>query len=175
MLIVGKSNIQKTHYDILSVKEDADFDEIRAGYRSAILNSHPDKLQRVIGTSGQPQNLQEKFLNIQKAWEVLGDSKSRELYDHELKASRHDTETADDIGLEEMSLEDAGDVLELFYQCRCGDYFVIDSAELEDMGYTLDKGGYKNLVKRPEAVLSSVILPCGSCSLKIRLTIDSHC
>ncbi|KAL0793702.1 hypothetical protein Bca101_065079 [Brassica carinata] len=32
-------------------------------------------------------------------------------------------------------------VMEVFYQCRCGDYFSVDSSELETMGFALVRDG----------------------------------
>nr|DAD41225.1 TPA_asm: hypothetical protein HUJ06_015548 [Nelumbo nucifera] len=165
--------VQKTHYDILSVKEDASYEEIRASYRSAILSAHPDKLRRISEISDPDHESQERFLNIQKAWEVLSNSKSRAAYDCELRASRRDVITAEDVRLDKMIVEDVGEVLELFHQCRCGDYFSVDSSELREMGYSLEKNENKILLRTPDGIRSSIILPCGSCSLKIRLIIDA--
>ncbi|KAL5714214.1 hypothetical protein ACHQM5_016205 [Ranunculus cassubicifolius] len=173
MLLLGKNSSVKTHYEILSVKEDANYEEIRAAYKSALLNSHPDKLHRE-DTSDHPSGSQGKFMNVQKAWEILSDSKTRLIYDHDLKASRQDTETAEVISFEEMTVEDGGQVLELFYQCRCGDYYSIDSAELEEMGYSLGRSMNKLVLNRPDHLPTSIILPCGSCSLKVLLMIHAH-
>ncbi|OVA00460.1 DnaJ domain [Macleaya cordata] len=172
MLLDGKRSIQKTHYDILSVKEDANYEEIRASYRSAVLNSHPDKLQGITEISDLHHESQERFLKVQKAWEILSDSRTRAVYDRELRDSRQETETAEDVSLDEMIVEDVGEVLELFYQCRCGDYFAIDSEDLGEMGYSLGRDENKTLIRRPDSIPASVILPCGSCSLKIRLMIN---
>jgi diphthamide biosynthesis protein 4 len=40
-----------------------------------------------------------------------------------------------------MTAEDADEALELFYQCRCGDYFSVDLLELLKMGYSLLRDG----------------------------------
>ncbi|XP_043713809.1 DPH4 homolog [Telopea speciosissima] len=167
--------IHKTYYDILDVKENASYEEIRASYRCAILTSHPDKLHGISEVSNSHHESQVKFLNIQKAWEVLSDSSSRAAYDSELQELRRDMVIAEDVTLKDMVVEDVGEVMDLFYQCRCGDYFSIDSAELEEMGYSLDKDGSKMLLQTVDALASSVVLPCGSCSLKVRLIIDSDC
>ncbi|GLU04286.1 hypothetical protein SLE2022_214450 [Rubroshorea leprosula] len=164
-MILGGNSIQETHYDILSVKEDASYEEIRTSYRSAILNSHPDKLNSN-NESG------DTFLKVQKAWEVLNDPRSRAIYDTELQASRQDATASEDVGLEEMMAENAGEVLELFYPCRCGDYFSVDSSELDKMGYKLLRDDNKISLQTPAALPASVILPCGSCSLKVRLLIN---
>ncbi|KAL5985887.1 hypothetical protein ACLOJK_027877 [Asimina triloba] len=145
MLLGGNKSFQKTHYDILSVKEDASFNEIRASYRAAILDSHPDKLCVQFETSNTKHGFQERFLQVQMAWEILGNSASRVVYDCELQTSRQDFEVADDVKLEEMTVDDSGELLQLFYQCRCGDYISIDSDELGEMGFFLKRNGGKEL------------------------------
>ncbi|GLT57882.1 hypothetical protein SLA2020_308200 [Shorea laevis] len=164
-MILGSNSTPETHYDILSVKEDASYDEIRVSYRSAILNCHPDK-QLSENESG------DSFLKVQKAWEILGNPKSRAVYDSELQASRQDSVAAEDVSLEEMMAEDGGEVLELFYSCRCGDYFSVDSPELDKMGYKLLRDGTRISLRTPDALPASVILPCGSCSQHVRLLIN---
>ncbi|XP_061988412.1 uncharacterized protein LOC133706879 isoform X2 [Rosa rugosa] len=164
-MVLGNNFIRETHYDILSVKEDASYEDIRTSYRSAILNSHPDKLQPTSESA-------DRFLKVQKAWDILSDSRSRALYDNMLIASRHDTFVADDISLEDVMAEDAGDVIQLFYQCRCGDYYFVDSSELEKMGYALVRDGSKLCFEAQNALPASLVLPCGSCSLKVRILIN---
>ncbi|KAK4858686.1 hypothetical protein QYF36_020482 [Acer negundo] len=41
----------------------------------------------------------------------------------------------EDVSLEDMMIEDNGEVLELVYPCRCADYFSVDSLELGQMGF----------------------------------------
>ena len=189
-MLLHKNSFEQTYYDILSVKEDASYEEIRGCYRFAILNSHPDKLQKTTETWSRSSTTDlesgDRFLKIQKAWETLSDWRSRAVYDSELRAARQeDTGTAEeDVSLEDMTInededEDEGKVLELFYQCRCGDYFSVDSSELGEMGYAVSREGSKiSLQATPHTTLPSsssvVILPCGSCSLKLRLFINAH-
>ncbi|CAK7347573.1 unnamed protein product [Dovyalis caffra] len=168
-----KNFIRETYYDVLSVKEDASYEEIRASYRSAILNYHPDKLQNTHHTSDLKNESDDRFLKVQKAWEILGNSMSRGVYDSKVRALRQDTEVSEDISLEEMMIEDNGEILEMFYQCRCGDYFSIDSSEFEKMGYTLSRDDCKISIETPDALPASVVLPCGSCSLQVRLLINT--
>ncbi|KAI3992009.1 hypothetical protein MKX01_014900 [Papaver californicum] len=150
MLLDGKSSVLKTHFDILSVKEDADYEEIHANYERAALKSHPDKMRATTETSDIQHESPETFLM------------TRGIYDRELRDSRRGTETAEDVSLEEMMVEEVGEVLELFYECRCG-----------EMGYSLGRDEGKISIRRPDSIPASVILPCGSCSLKIRLTITT--
>ncbi|XP_076932157.1 uncharacterized protein LOC143597561 [Bidens hawaiensis] len=169
MELVNNSILQ-TYYSILSVNEDATQEEIRSSYKSALLVSHPDKLQKTSETT----NSETRFLEIQTAWEILGNVHSRALYDAELKASRQDDEVvADEVMLEDLMVDSGGDVVELFYQCRCGDYFRLDSLELGEMGFELLMEGDKISLQARNAVdTASIMLPCGSCSLKIRLMIN---
>ncbi|CAI9757928.1 unnamed protein product [Fraxinus pennsylvanica] len=163
----------KSHYEILDVKEDASFEEIRTCYRTAILSYHPDKMQTTSQTSNPANEFGSRFLEVQRAWKILGDSKSRALYDNELRSLRQDSATAEDIRLEDLSIEEAGDFFEFSYGCRCGDYFLIDSLELSDMGYPLLKNESKIVLQTPRSLPASIVLPCGSCSLKVRLLINA--
>lgn len=164
-MILRSNSVRETHYDVLSVKEDASYEEIRVSYRTAILNSHPDKLNSDHETG-------ERFLRVQKAWEILSDPKSRTAYDNELRDLRQDVVASEDIGLDDMIIEDAGEVMELYYQCRCGDNFLVDSLELNQMGYTLMRDGTGIFLRTPDALPASIVLPCGSCSLLVRLMIN---
>ncbi|KAK6939584.1 DnaJ domain [Dillenia turbinata] len=171
-MILRMGHIQKTYYDILCVEEDASYDQIRASYKSAILNTHPDKLQTSESSAdGGPGD---RFIEVKKAWEVLSNSRLRANYDCELRASRRDVTTAEHVTLEDMTVDDAGEVLELLHECRCGDYFSVDSWELEEMGYKLLKCEDKISVISTSALPLSLILPCGSCSLKVQLVINAN-
>ncbi|GER51403.1 DNAJ heat shock N-terminal domain-containing protein [Striga asiatica] len=169
-MVLSNTLVCKTHYEVIGVKEDASQEEIRKIYRTALLNSHPDKMQK----SSEPHERNNHFLDVQKAWEVLSNPESRALYDNELRKSRLDFVNADDVSLNDMVVEDIGGCFELLYNCRCGDFFSIDSSELEEMGYpfTNNGGDEASLLLANSSLPASVILPCGSCSLKIRLIID---
>ena len=79
-------------------------------------------------------------MKVQKAWEILGNARSRAVYDSELRASIKDTGASEDVSLEDITIEEGGGgVLELFYRCRCGDYFSIDSSGLDKMGYIIER------------------------------------
>lgn len=177
-MLLDKNDIQETHYEVLNVKEDATHEEIRASYRSAVLSLHPDKLLKTSDTSSSNQTTSERFLKVQKAWEILSNSSSRLFYDKELQSSRRDdvlaAEVAEDLSLQDMIAEDADEALELFYQCRCGDYFSVDSLELQEMGYSLLRDGSRISILNVDTLPGSVILPCGSCSLKARLVLSMN-
>ncbi|CAA0811402.1 DNAJ heat shock N-terminal domain-containing protein [Striga hermonthica] len=167
-MIFSNNLVSKTHYEIIGVEEDAGQEEIRKNYRAAVLNHHPDKLQK---SSGAEHESNSQFLKVQRAWEVLGDPESRALYDDELRKLRLD---ADDVSLDEMAVEDVGSYFELSYYCRCGDLFSINSSELAEMGYLLTSNGCQiSLLTANSSLPASIVLPCGSCSLKIRLLIEA--
>ncbi|XP_073023763.1 uncharacterized protein [Primulina eburnea] len=165
---------KKTHYETMGVKEDASPEEIRKTYRMVILNCHPDKqLQRTSETSNHKHGSGNEFLEVQRAWETLSDPRSRALYDNELQILRQDSTTADYLRLQDMAFEDAGDCFEFSYHCRCGDCFLVDSLELEELGYTFLRNGNKISLRTPGSFPASIVLPCGSCSIKVGLYIDA--
>ncbi|KAD4585726.1 hypothetical protein E3N88_23327 [Mikania micrantha] len=156
-MVLSTNSIHQTHYNILNVKEDASHGEIRKSYKSALLNSHPDKLQK----TSQTTDVESRFLEIQTAWEILGDVKLRALYDIQLRAARQDEAAADEIKLEDLVVEAGGDMVELFYQCRCGDYFSLDSLELGEMGLQLlIEGDNIMLQARDCDDMASILLSC---------------
>ncbi|KAJ3676987.1 hypothetical protein LUZ60_002711 [Juncus effusus] len=169
MLAICDNTIQKTYYEILSVSEDANYEEIRTNYKSALLNTHPDKLPKYPSSSAD-----QNFLIVQKAWEILGDSNSRAQYDKQLCDSRRKvTVIASEIELGEMDLEISEGNFELIYPCRCGDNFCINYAELRNLGVILGENGEVQEFGT-DFVPVSVVLPCGSCSLNVRLLIEAN-
>ncbi|KAJ1289973.1 hypothetical protein BS78_02G205900 [Paspalum vaginatum] len=172
-MVLGSSiSIEKTLYEVLSVSEDATYDEIRVAYKSAVLNTHPDKAQTHV-ESYVTSNEQREFLSVQKAWEILRRPESRADYNKQLLLSRQAIEVvASEIEVGDMIIEStANNTVELLYPCRCGDYFSITSCELGEMGISVSEEGEVEQ-RAGNSVLADVILGCGSCSLKVRLVID---
>lgn len=69
-MLLDKNDIQETHYEVLHVKEHANYEEIRASYRSVVLSLHPDKLLKTSKTSSSNQTTRE----ISQSTEGVGDS-----------------------------------------------------------------------------------------------------
>ena len=67
----------KTYYDILEVAADASFDEIKRSYRRLSLQYHPDR-------NKGDKYFEERFKEINAAYQVLKDSSSRNRYDTNL-------------------------------------------------------------------------------------------
>lgn len=61
---------KKNYYELLGVSEDASEDEIKKAFRKAALQHHPDK-------GGD----QEKFKQVNEAFQVIGDKQKRQQYD----------------------------------------------------------------------------------------------
>ncbi|MCH7951702.1 DnaJ domain-containing protein [Patescibacteria group bacterium] len=64
---------KRDYYDILGVSKDASNDELKKAYRKKALEFHPDK--------NKAKDAEEKFKEINAAYEVLSDPKKKQTYD----------------------------------------------------------------------------------------------
>jgi curved DNA-binding protein CbpA len=67
---------RKDYYQILGVSRDANGEDIRKAFRQLALRYHPDQ------NPDNPKNAEEKFKEINEAYEVLGDEHKRRHYDY---------------------------------------------------------------------------------------------
>lgn len=74
MLSGAVSMPRQDYYKTLGVTRDAEDDQLKKAYRKLALKFHPDKNQ------GDPE-AEAKFKNISEAYEVLSDSRKRQIYD----------------------------------------------------------------------------------------------
>lgn len=70
---------QKTHYDVLELKQDATLKDIKKAYRKLAVQHHPDR------NIGNEEESTIKFREISEAYEVLSDEGLRRDYDNQLK------------------------------------------------------------------------------------------
>lgn len=65
----------KDHYRILGVNQGASAQDIKKAFRQLALQYHPDR------NPDNPKQAEEKFKEINEAYEVLGDEQKRQQYD----------------------------------------------------------------------------------------------
>ncbi|KAF2684096.1 DnaJ-domain-containing protein [Lentithecium fluviatile CBS 122367] len=71
---MGPSTTAPDYYAILGLAQAATHDEIKAAYRRLALKHHPDR-------DGKSAHATQKMQGINAAWETLGDSRMRAIYD----------------------------------------------------------------------------------------------
>jgi curved DNA-binding protein CbpA len=100
----------KDYYRILNVNRDASAQDIKKAFRRLALQYHPDR---------NPENAREageKFKEINEAYEVLGDEKSRWQYNRLASLPNYPRRTMplDDIFSEDMEADDVLEILRKF-------------------------------------------------------------
>ena len=76
----------KDYYEILGVKRDASFDEIRKAYLSLCKKFHPDKFKK-LGKEEYEKALK-KFVLINEAFDILSNPLKREEYDKKIEEGK---------------------------------------------------------------------------------------
>jgi molecular chaperone DnaJ len=69
---------KRDYYEILGVKKNASFEELKKAYREAALRYHPDRVP-----AEQKKEAEEKFKQISEAYAILSDAQKRALYDQQ--------------------------------------------------------------------------------------------
>lgn len=80
-----------TYYDILRVPEDADDKQVKAAYKQAALAYHPDHIPKGV-SKRMREDAAQAWLQIQEAFDVLGDPAKRREYDTLLEEMRQSEE-----------------------------------------------------------------------------------
>ncbi|CDK28052.1 unnamed protein product [Kuraishia capsulata CBS 1993] len=158
---------RKSYYEVLGVTKEATLPEIRKGYRTALLASHPDKKFTSSG-SGQ---LQSDISVIQDAYKVLSDSEMRLEYDNDLQSVLELNHKIELLGeaLEVMTLDEFEEVeingeIEWCKDCpRCTQKhsFVLSGDHLE--------AGMSYNNQNDEDLSYEIVIQCSSCSLWLKV------
>ena len=70
-----KNLANKDYYEVLGVSRDASQDEIKKAFKKLAIKYHPDKNQG-------NKEAEEKFKEVNEAFQVLSDPEKRQRYDH---------------------------------------------------------------------------------------------
>lgn len=72
-----------TFYQVLNVKQTANEREIKQAYKRSVLKYHPDRFKKK-----KDKAREEKFLEVQEAWETLRDPALRSAYDQDIASQK---------------------------------------------------------------------------------------
>ena len=70
---------KRDYYEVLGIQKGADESEIKKAYRKAAMKYHPDKFANSSDT--EKKDAEEKFKEINEAYQVLSDSQKKQQYD----------------------------------------------------------------------------------------------
>jgi len=73
----------RSHYDVLGVAMSAPYDEIRAAYHRRAQELHPDRVAP--RPPSEPDGARITMQDVNEAWRVLRDARSRAAYDSEVR------------------------------------------------------------------------------------------
>ncbi len=92
----------KDYYEILGVSRNANEEEIKRAFRRLAFKYHPDH--------NKEPGAEEKFKEINEAYEVLSDARKRAIYDRQGRATRLDW-----AGFDEFNFGGLGDIFDAFF------------------------------------------------------------
>lgn len=70
---------KRDYYEVLGIEKGANETEIKKAYRKAAMKYHPDKMANV--SEAEKKEAEEKFKEINEAYQVLSDAQKRQQYD----------------------------------------------------------------------------------------------
>lgn len=147
-------------YTVLGIEQNASAEMIKQSYHKLILKYHPDRNKQ----QKEMKDENEKFLQIQSAWETLRDDNKRKFYDKQLNQCKNKKSnisisyhtTLDDLELIDKEKDENGKTINIYeYPCRCGDYFEI---QIHDPSHLMEQ-------EKPKSVITS----CPTCCLNLEL------
>ena len=70
---------KRDYYEVLGVDKSASENDIKKAYRKAAMKYHPDKFANA--SDAEKKDAEEKFKEINEAYQVLSDSQKKQQYD----------------------------------------------------------------------------------------------
>ena len=70
---------KRDYYEVLGVPKDASESDIKKAYRKAAMKYHPDKFAN--SSEAEKKDAEEKFKEINEAYEILSDAQKKAAYD----------------------------------------------------------------------------------------------
>jgi len=95
---------EHSHYDVLGLAASASVEDIKKAYRKLALRHHPDK-------NNGSDDAQQKFVQIQRAYDVLSDAAQRRTYDLQQRSASSSARSY-------SGFSDEDDLFAAFYQAR---------------------------------------------------------
>ncbi|BFZ18933.1 hypothetical protein BsWGS_21972 [Bradybaena similaris] len=121
-------------YEILQSDPGASTEQLRDSYKRLVRLYHPDKNVQILagncnGTSPPKPDVADKFINIDRAWKILGNPQLRAQFD----AKWHERNLAQDLPIQDVvSFEDFDhdDEDNMYtYACRCGGVYLLSELD----------------------------------------------
>jgi len=147
---------QKTHYEILGVERGCNLQELKNAYREKLLNTHPDKTNKVLTDS-------DIITQIKLAYSTLSNDSLRTKYDEDLKETFKKSglistgEGLDIVTLDDFNYDEDDGFSKNCPRCTATDGFILTENDLEENGTPDGVGGYE------------LIVQCNACSLWLKV------
>ncbi len=149
---------ERDYYEVLGVAKSATQDEIRKAYRRLAMKYHPDR------NADNKEEAEEKFKEVQKAYEVLYDEEKRRMYDQFGHAGVNGQAGAGGGGFGGGFSGDFGDIFGDMF----GDIFGARGGGQANRAYRGDDIGYQLDITLEEAVFGT------TARIKVPTTVHCH-
>ncbi|XP_077371621.1 dnaJ homolog subfamily C member 24 isoform X1 [Festucalex cinctus] len=157
---------EKDLYAVLGASPSDSVQQLRHRYQKLALQCHPDRLGGV--SDSEAESGRRKFLEIDAAWKILCEPKTRKHYDQQRRAQELQQAWPVDsiVSLEDMTWDH--DECVYTYCCRCGGQFIISE---EEMPWTEgDDDDDEEKTKESQ----HVVVCCDTCSLSVYVKLSLH-
>ncbi|KAM3920747.1 dnaJ homolog subfamily C member 24 isoform 1-T2 [Leptodactylus fuscus] len=148
--MTSENRTEKDWYSVLGANPSDSPAVLRQKYQKLALLYHPDKQHGDISSEQDAEGAQ-RFIEISRAWKILGNEETKRAYDLQQRDGKLSQSFPVDnhIHMEDMTWQEDGDYYS--YACRCGGQYTADQRDLEQTS----------------------LVNCDSCSLIIEVLPDS--